>query len=41
VKKIWQAGRSFDPLMGKDERYALYAGWQKAIKRVFNWDKDS
>jgi glycerol kinase len=29
--------RSFAPAMDKDERDALYVGWQKAVKRCMSW----
>jgi glycerol kinase len=29
--------RSFVPAMDKDERDALYVGWQKAVKRCMSW----
>jgi glycerol kinase len=34
VAKLWQSDRTFEPQMGKDERDALYDGWQKAVGRV-------
>jgi len=30
----WQRDRLFEPQMGADQREALYAGWQAAVKRV-------
>jgi len=30
----WQAECRFTPVMGKDQRMALYAGWQEAVSRV-------
>lgn len=31
--------RAFSPLMGKDKREKLYAGWQKAVKKAMNWQQ--
>ncbi len=33
----WQVERSFEPVMSRDEREGLYAGWQKAVERARNW----
>ncbi len=34
VSSNWQRDRLFSPSMNPDQRQALYAGWQQAIKRV-------
>jgi glycerol kinase len=31
VARQWQAGRSFTPALGDDEREALYADWKRAV----------
>lgn len=36
----WQLDGSFSPEMTPEERNQLYKGWQKAVKRTMNWEKD-
>jgi glycerol kinase len=33
----WRVEREFTPMMGSDEREALYAGWKKAVERARGW----
>jgi glycerol kinase len=37
VKEAWKLDRRFEPRMSRDERDALYAGWQEAVRRVRGW----
>lgn len=36
----WQLDRSFSPNMGDEQRHKLYKGWQKAVKRTMDWEKE-
>jgi glycerol kinase len=33
----WGMDKRWEPQMGDDERDGLYAGWQKAVTRTFDW----
>jgi glycerol kinase len=33
----WQVSRSFEPRMSRDQRDALYRGWQRAVDRAKAW----
>jgi len=37
--KQWKVAKVYDPQMGDHQRKALYAGWEKAVKRSLNWAK--
>lgn len=39
IKKIRKTDRVFAPKMEPSQRESLYKGWQKAVKRTFNWTK--
>ncbi len=36
----WQLDSAFKPKMAAEERTSLYKGWQKAVKRAMEWEKD-
>lgn len=36
----WRLEREYEPQMSEDQRAALYAGWQRAVKRAQNWIED-
>jgi glycerol kinase len=40
IASKWQLDRRFEPQMSEDQRESLYAGWQKAVKRVSGWEGD-
>ena len=40
ISKIRKIDRSFTPTMDEQSRRALYAGWQKAVKRTSGWLTD-
>jgi len=40
ISKNWKIDRSFAPNMTPAKRKKLYKGWQKAIKRTMDWEKD-
>lgn len=37
--KNWQLNARFEPSMADAQREALYKGWQKAVKRVMDWEE--
>ncbi|MCW2539276.1 MAG: glpK [Frankiales bacterium] len=37
IRRNWAAGRQWEPNMLDAERDRLYAGWQKAVTRTFDW----
>jgi glycerol kinase len=37
IRQNWAASRQWEPQMAEDERDRLYAGWQKAVTRTFDW----
>lgn len=37
LRKNWAVDREWTPRMDPDERERLYAGWQKAVERTFDW----
>jgi len=40
ISQNWQSDRKFDSVMEDDRRKKLYKGWQKAVKRTMDWEKD-
>ncbi len=36
----WQLEARFEPKMSDDERSKLYKGWQKAVKRTMDWERE-
>lgn len=40
IAKTWKLDRRFEPEMSEDQRETLYAGWQKAVRRVSQWERD-
>jgi glycerol kinase len=40
ISTNWQSDRKFDSVMEDDRRKKLYKGWQKAVKRTMNWERD-
>jgi len=40
ITKGWQIDKTFKPKMKADDRKKLYAGWQKAVKRTMDWEKE-
>ncbi len=39
IRKLWRAGRVYEPSMGEGEREALYSKWGEAVARSLNWEK--
>ncbi|MEP7292611.1 MAG: glycerol kinase GlpK [Chloroflexota bacterium] len=37
IARQWRVERTFTPTMPKDQRDALYAGWQRAVERSQGW----
>ena len=37
LRSLWSEGRRWEPSMAHDERDRLYASWQKAVERTFDW----
>ena len=40
IRKIRKTDKIFKPELKQSDRERLYKGWQKAVKRTFNWAKD-
>lgn len=40
IKKLRKTEKEFNPKLAQEKRERLYATWQKAVKRTFNWTKD-
>ncbi len=40
VLSNWAVDRIFTPMIGQDERESRVAGWNKAIKRAYDWAKE-
>ncbi len=40
IRRNWAVDRVFSPVIGKDERDAKLIGWQKAVKRSYQWAED-
>jgi len=40
ITKGWRIDKTFKPKMKAADRKKLYAGWQKAVKRTMDWEKD-
>ena len=40
IAENWQRDRLFEPNMEADRRKKLYKGWQKAVKRTMDWEKE-
>ncbi|MEM9847707.1 MAG: glycerol kinase GlpK [Bacteroidota bacterium] len=40
INKSWQLDQRFEPEMEADKQSKLYKGWQKAVKRTMDWEKD-
>lgn len=40
ICRNWQSDRKFDSGMEEDRRKKLYKGWQKAVKRTMDWEKE-
>ena len=40
ISKGWQLDEAFKPKMKAAKRKALYKGWQKAVTRTMDWEKD-
>jgi glycerol kinase len=36
----WQLDQAFEPEMDEAEQERLYKGWQKAVKRTMDWEKE-
>ncbi|MBH1941022.1 glycerol kinase GlpK [Mobilitalea sibirica] len=39
IKKNWSLSETFEPNMNGEKRSSLIKGWQKAIKRSFDWEE--
>jgi glycerol kinase len=37
IEAHWKLDRAFEPRIGADQREGLYALWQKAVRRSFDW----
>jgi len=37
LRRNWSMDRTWEPRMGAEEREKAYQGWQKAVKRTFDW----
>ena len=37
LRANWSAGKTWEPLMGADQRDSLYAQWGKAVQRTLDW----
>ncbi len=40
ISKKWQLEATFKPSIKKSTREKLYKGWQKAVRRTMNWEKE-
>lgn len=40
IQEKWQLDASFDSTMSDEDRSQLYKGWQKAVKRTMDWEKE-
>ncbi|RED93615.1 glycerol kinase GlpK [Marinoscillum furvescens] len=40
LKKLRQTERKFEPEYAEDQRNRKYKGWQKAVKRTFDWARE-
>ncbi|MFK8102074.1 MAG: glycerol kinase GlpK [Saprospiraceae bacterium] len=40
ISKKWQLEATFKPSVKKSTREKLYKGWQKAVRRTMNWEKE-
>ena len=40
ISQNWQSDRKFDSNMEEERRKKLYKGWQKAVKRTMDWEKE-
>jgi glycerol kinase len=40
ISQNWQSDRKFDSIMDDEHRKKLYKGWQKAVKRTMDWEKE-
>lgn len=40
ISQQWQLDQTFEPEMGEAERTKLYKGWQKAVRRSMEWEKE-
>ena len=40
ISKGWQLDQTFKPKMTAAKRKKLYSGWQKAVKRAMDWEKE-
>ncbi|MFD4366260.1 glycerol kinase GlpK [Rhodococcus sp. NPDC058521] len=41
IRRNWQAGHTWEPVMEDAERERLYAEWNKAVERTYDWTTDS
>ncbi|MFN7118238.1 MAG: glycerol kinase GlpK [Saprospiraceae bacterium] len=40
LEEKWQLDAKFNAQMPEEQRNKLYSGWQKAVKRTMDWEKD-
>ena len=40
IKNIWRKDKTFYPNLSEENRNRKIKGWEKAVIRTFNWDKD-
>lgn len=40
IQEKWQLDASFESEMSDEDRSQLYKGWQKAVKRTMDWEKE-
>lgn len=40
VRRFWHMADEFEPKLDADKANKYYKGWQKAVKRTFNWEEE-
>ncbi len=39
IRNNWAVGQTWEPAMGESERARLYAAWNMAVERTYNWSE--
>ncbi len=39
IRNNWAVGKTWEPAMDESERSRLYAEWNKAVERTYNWSE--
>jgi len=39
IRNNWAVGQTWEPAMDESERSRLYAEWNKAVERTYNWSE--